>query len=61
MVKFCPRHRIGFNTDFDAVCPQCSLAGLDAPPIWSVDQETGDVKIPVGAADKEPINIRTRK
>lgn len=61
MVKFCPRHKIGFNSDFDPVCPQCTLASLTAPPEWSVDQNTGDVVIPAAEADKTPINIRTRK
>lgn len=61
MVKFCPRHRIGFQADFDPVCPQCALAGLDAPTTWVVDQNTGNVTIPLAEPDKTPINILTRK
>lgn len=61
MVKFCPRHRLGFNNDFDPVCPQCTLAHLDAPTPWVVDQTTLDVTIPALEADKTPINLRTRK
>lgn len=60
-VQFCPRHKIGFNDDFDAVCPQCTLAALEPLDPYEVDQNTGDVKIPADAADKRPKNILTRK
>lgn len=61
MLKFCPRHAVGYQSDFDPVCPQCTLAGLEAPATWAIDPATGDVKIPSTAADKTPINTRTRK
>lgn len=61
MVKFCPRHKIGFQSDFDEVCPQCTLGGLDAPAPYVVDQNTGDVTLPAAEVDKTPRNIRTRK
>lgn len=61
MVQFCSRHRMGFQDDFDAVCPQCTLASIEPAPVWEVDALTLDVKIPAGAADKRPINLRTRK
>lgn len=28
-VVYCVRHLIGFNTDLDASCPQCSLAHVE--------------------------------
>lgn len=61
MVKFCPLHKIGFQSDFDPMCPQCTLAALTPPEEWAVDQNTGEVEIPAGEPDKTPINIRTRK
>lgn len=61
MVKFCPRHRIGFNDEFDAVCPQCTLSGLDAPVPFEVDQGTLEVTIPADATDKRPAHVKTRK
>lgn len=61
MIQFCSRHRIGFNDDLDAVCPQCTLSSLDPAPTWAVDVESLDVKVPVGATDKRPVNLRARK
>ena len=37
--KFCPRHRIAYNTDFDYTCPQCTLARLDAPEQLDFDKD----------------------
>lgn len=31
MVVFCPRHRIGYNTELDPVCPQCSIGRMEPP------------------------------
>lgn len=61
MILFCPRHRIGFNDDLDATCPQCTLAGISAPDPYQVDAATLDVAIPATATDKRPVNLRTRK
>lgn len=61
MIQFCPRHRLGFNDDLDPSCPQCTMAGLEPPETYAVDQTSLDVKIPAGASDKRPINLKARK
>lgn len=33
--QFCPVHRIGYNSDLDPVCPQCTNARI--PPQQSFD------------------------
>lgn len=45
-VLFCTRHRIGFNTDLDPVCPQCTLSRMEPA------DEVADLKeLPARAAN----------
>lgn len=39
-VRYCQRHGIGFNTDLEAVCPQCTLSRQEPAP--TVDAATHD-------------------
>lgn len=61
MIEFCTRHKIGFNSDLDPVCPQCALGRLDAPPSPKVDQLTLDVPDVIDQSTGKPLNLRTRK
>lgn len=47
-VEWCTRHRIGYNTDYDATCPQCTLARLE-PAAVVARKEDLPVKLPAPA------------
>lgn len=55
-IQFCTLHKIGYNTDLDAICPQCSIARIH--PFKSVDFDTVAQK-PLDASGKpvEPAAI----
>lgn len=42
MVKWCPRHRIGYNDQLDAVCPQCAISQQDPPEPLDEDPNLTD-------------------
>lgn len=35
--RFCPKHRIGWNSDLDPVCPQGLIAHVDCPESLDFD------------------------
>lgn len=35
--RFCPLHRIGFNSDLDPVCPQGAIAHIQCPDSLDFD------------------------
>lgn len=37
MKVYCPRHRIGYNDDFDPACPQGAVSGTSCPDPWEID------------------------
>lgn len=50
---FCSMHRIAYNRDFDAICPQCLHAGINPAKQYDYDPSKGT---PVDAAGK-PVDL----
>lgn len=48
-IQFCTLHRIGFNTDLDPICPQCSLSHSGA--FKSVDYDSA-AQLPLDVSGK---------
>jgi hypothetical protein len=61
MVKFCTRHKIGFNPDFDPCCPQCTLSALDPAPELDVNRDTLDVIGEKTKPGEKASNLSARK
>ena len=54
-LRWCSLHQIGFNTSFEAVCPQCTLARIQPAKSYEFDEE---LQKPVDASGK-PLKLET--
>lgn len=59
---FCSLHRIGYNRQYDATCPQCTIAHTQAEQLDFDPNLTRTVEVPHGApvdAAGNPVDLET--